>query len=95
MLVREFGYKQADCSNIFCFVFVLTNFSLFVVVIRLDGNNLDTMSSTPQKGFSAAAWNKLQRDLNSPSASCRIRAIRAIKYESIIIFSPGFFFGPF
>lgn len=39
------------------------------------------MSSTPQKGFSVAAWNKLQRDLNSPSASCRIRAIRAIKYD--------------
>lgn len=41
--------------------------------------NLETMSSTPQKGFSVAAWNKLQRDLNSPSASCRMRAIRAIK----------------
>ncbi|XP_031632861.1 uncharacterized protein LOC116346784 isoform X2 [Contarinia nasturtii] len=40
--------------------------------------DVETMSSTPQKGFSTAAWNKLQRDLNSPSASCRVRAIRAM-----------------
>lgn len=65
---------------------ILTLFTLLLcfflcVCIRLDGNNLDIMSSTPQKGFSVAAWNKLQRDLNSPSASCRIRAIRAIKYD--------------
>lgn len=43
-----------------------------------DGN-METMSATPQRGFGTAAWNKLQRDLNSPSASCRVRAIRAMK----------------
>lgn len=43
-----------------------------------DGN-VEAMSSTPQRGFGTAAWNKLQRDLNSPSASCRVRAIRAMK----------------
>lgn len=76
----EILFSRTELSNLsqrnplFALKRRLMNGILFI----LDGN-LETMSSTPQKGFSTATWNKIQRDLNSPSASCRLKAIRAIK----------------
>lgn len=36
-------------------------------------------NSTPPRGFGVTAWNKILLDYNSPSASCKLRAIRAMK----------------
>ncbi|XP_055311627.1 microcephalin isoform X2 [Sitodiplosis mosellana] len=49
-----------------------------VATTNIEDGNMETMTSTPQRRFGTAAWNKLQLDLNSPSASCRVRAIRAM-----------------